>query len=159
MFDFLAQYSLREKAIVAVGLLVLIVVGVHAFVIEPYQQRVALLQETIEQQNSDLVWMKSTVGRLPPAGAGNAAGNQAISGTLANFIDQVVRRQGLSEQLSQISPIGNDEIRMRYVSVDFNRLVSFIAQVNTSGLEIKDIRILPADIPGIVDSNIVLVRR
>ena len=159
MFDFLAQYSLREKAIVAAGLVVMIVLGVHAFVIEPYQQRLVLLQETVEQQSADLAWMKSTVGRLPAAGAANSVSNQSISGTLANFIDQVVRRQGLSEQLSQISPIGNDEIRMRYVSVDFNRLVSFIAQVNTNGLDIKDIRILPADTPGIVDSNIVLVRR
>ena len=159
MFDFLARYSLREKAIVAVALVVVIVLGVHALVIEPYQERMALLRESIEQQNTDLVWMKTAVARLPAAGAANPAGGQAISGTLANFIDQVVRRQGLSEQLSQISPIGNDEIRMRYNAVDFNRLVSFIAQVNTSGLEIKDIRILPADIPGIVDSNIVLVRR
>ena len=159
MFDFLAQYSLREKAIVAAALVVVIVLGVHALVIEPYQERVVLLRESIEQQNTDLVWMKTAVARLPAAGAANPAGGQAISGTLANFIDQVVRRQGLSEQLSQISPIGNDEIRMRYNAVDFNRLVSFIAQVNTSGLEIKDIRILPADIPGIVDSNIVLVRR
>ena len=159
MFDFLAQYSLREKAIVAAALVVVIVLGVHAFVIEPYQERVVLLRESIEQQNTDLVWMKTAVARLPAAGAANPAGGQAISGTLANFIDQVVRRQGLSEQLSQISPIGNDEIRMRYNAVDFNRLVSFIAQVNTSGLEIKDIRILPADIPGVVDSNIVLVRR
>ena len=159
MFDFLAQYSLREKAIVAAGLVIVIILGVHALVIEPYQQRLVLLQETVEQQSADLAWMKSTVGRLPAAGAANSVSNQAISGTLANFIDQVVRRQGLSEQLSQISPIGNDEIRMRYVSVDFNRLVSFIAQVNISGLDIKDIRILPADTPGIVDSNIVLVRR
>jgi len=159
MFSFLAQYSLREKAIVAVALLVVVVLGVHAFVIEPYQERVTFLREAIEQQNTDLVWMKSAVARLPAAGAANSAANQAISGTLANFIDQVVRRQGLSAQLSQISPIGNDEIRMRYNAVDFNRLVSFIAQVNTSGLDIKDIRILPADIPGIVDSNIVLVRR
>jgi type II secretory pathway component PulM len=159
MFSFLTQYSLREKAVVAVALVVVIVLGVHAFVIEPYQERVAFLQEAIEQQDSDLVWMKSAVARLPAAGAASSPGGQAISGTLANFIDQVVRRQGLSEQLSQISPIGSDEIRMRYNSVDFNRLVSFIAQVNASGLEIKDIRILPADIPGIVDSNIVLVRR
>jgi type II secretory pathway component PulM len=159
MFSFLAQYSLREKAIVAAALLVVIILGVHAFVIEPYQERVALLHEAIEQQNTDLVWMQSAVASLPAAGAANPAGGQAISGTLANFIDQVVRRQGLSEQLSQISPVGNDEIRMRYNAVDFNRLVSFIAQVNTSGLAIKDIRILPADIPGIVDSNIVLVRR
>jgi hypothetical protein len=48
---------------------------------------------------------------------------------------------------------------MRYKAVDFNRLVSFIGQINTSGLEVRDIRILPGDIPGIVDSHIVLVRR
>jgi type II secretory pathway component PulM len=159
MFSFLAQYSLREKAIVAVALLVVILLGVHAFVIEPYQERVAILHQDIEQQNSDLVWMKSVVARLPAAGVASSVSNQAISGTLASFIDQVVRRQGLREQLSQISPIGNDEIRMRYKAVDFNRLVGFIAQINGSGLEVKDIRILPADIPGIVDSNIVLVRR
>ena len=159
MFSFLDQYSLREKAIVAIALLVVIVLGVHAFVIEPYQERVATLQQDIEQHNTDLVWMKSAVARLPAEGIANAASNQAISGTLANFIDQVVRRQGLSEQLSQISPIGNDEIRMRYKAVDFNRLVSFIGQINTSGLEVRDIRILPGDIPGIVDSHIVLVRR
>jgi type II secretory pathway component PulM len=159
MFSFLDQYSLREKAIVAIALLVVIVLGVHAFVIEPYQERVATLQQDIEQHNTDLVWMKSAVARLPAGGVANAASNQAISGTLANFIDQVVRRQGLSEQLSQISPIGNDEIRMRYKAVDFNRLVSFIGQINTSGLEVRDIRILPGDIPGIVDSHIVLVRR
>ena len=159
MFSFLDQYSLRERAIVAIALLVVIVLGVHAFVIEPYLERVTAIHQEIEQQNTDLVWMKSAVARLPARGVANSANKQAISGTLANFIDQVVRRQGLSEQLSQISPIGIDEIRMRYKAVDFNRLVSFIAQVNTSGLEVRDIRILPANIPGIVDSNIVLVRR
>ena len=159
MFSFLAQYSLREKAIVAVAVLLVIVLGVHAFVIEPYQTRVTTLQQDIEQQSTDLVWMKSAVARLPAASAANSANNQKISGTLANFIDQVVRRQGLNQQLTNISPIGNDEIRIRYNAVEFNRLVSFIAQVNTNGLQVKDIRILVADNPGIVDSNIVLVRR
>ena len=159
MFSFLAQYSLREKALVAVALLVVVVLSVHAFVIEPYQARVATLHQDIEQQNTDLVWMKSAVVRLPAASVVNSTSNQAISGTLANFIDQVVRRQGLNDQLSQISPIGNDEIRMRYKAIDFNRLVGFIAQINTNGLEVKDIRILPSDIPGIVDSHIILVRR
>ena len=157
MFSFLAQYSLREKAIVAVALFVLVVLGVHAFVIEPYQQRVVALQQEIEQQNTDLAWMRSTVSRLPAGGVANS-NNQSISGTLANFIDQVVRRQGLSQQLSQISPVGNDEIRMRYKAVDFNRLVSFIAEVNSKGVLVKDMRILPAEVPGIVDSHIVLVR-
>jgi len=101
--------------------------------------------------------MRSAVAGMP-AGELSASTPQ-ISGTLANFIDKAVRRQGLAGQLSQMSPIGTDEVRIRYNAVDFNRLVSFIAQVNSSGLDIKDIRISAADNPGIVDSSLVLVRR
>ncbi|MCP4874971.1 MAG: type II secretion system protein M [Gammaproteobacteria bacterium] len=157
MSDFLAQYSMREKMIVVLALLVMIVIGAHALVIEPYQERVAVLEEEIEQHRDDLGWMKSAVANMPAAGVNTAS--TEINGTLANFIDQVVRKQGLRGQLSQMSPIGNDEIRMRYSAVEFNRLVVFIAQVSSSGLMVKDIRISSADNPGIVDSNIVLVRR
>ena len=155
MFEFLAQYSLREKAIVALALLVVIVIVMHALVIAPYQESVAALQEKIEQQQTDLAWMQSAVARMPVAGAST----DEISGTLANFIDQAVRSQGLSGQLSQMSPVGSDEIRMRYEAVDFNRLVAFIAEISSSGLRVKDIRISPGDNPGIVDSSIVLFRR
>jgi type II secretory pathway component PulM len=157
MSDFLMRYSMREKAIVGLALLVLIVVGTHALVIEPYQQRVADLRDQIELQKNDLLWMQSAVARMPQGGSG--PGTVQIGGTLANFIDQAVRKQGLSGQLSQMSPIGSDEIRMRYSAVDFNRLVSFIAEVNSSGLEVKDIRISAIDNPGVVDSSLVLVRR
>ena len=157
MLSLLERYTLREKMIVGVGLVVVLVLGVHALVIEPYLERVATVREQIEQQRADLAWMRSAVEGMPVGELG--ATDPKISGTLANFIDQAVRRQGLSGQLSQMSPIGNDEVRMRYSAVDFNRLVSFIAQVNTNGLDIKDIRITAADDPGVVDSSLVLVRR
>jgi type II secretory pathway component PulM len=157
MLKLLERYTLREKAIVGIGLLVLLVLGVHAMIIEPYQQRVAELRESIEQQRDDLSWMRSAVAGMPATEM--TANTAAFSGTLANFIDQAVRRQGLSGQLSQMSPIGTDEIRVRYNEVDFNRLVSFIAQVNSSGLEVKDIRISAAENPGVVDSSLILVRR
>jgi general secretion pathway protein M len=157
MFDFLARYSMREKAIVALALLVVIVIGSDALIIEPYLERVAALNQQIDQQRDDLAWMRAAVARMPAAGA--SSDSEAFSGTLANFIDQAVRSQGLSGQLSQMSPVGSDEIRMRYDAVDFNRLVGFIAQVSESGLDVKDLRITPAEVAGIVDSNIVLVRR
>ena len=157
MLSLLERYTMREKAIVAAALLVVIILGVHAFIVEPYQNRVAELREQIEQERDDLAWMRSAVARLPTGGATQE--NAAISGTLANFIDQAVRTQGLSGQLSQMSPVGSDEIRMRYSGVDFNRLVRFIAQVNSSGLDVKDIRISAVEDPGVVDSSIVLVRR
>ena len=157
MLSLLDRYTMREKAIVVCAVVVVIALGVHALVIEPYQQRVADLNEQIAQQRDDLQWMRVAVAKLPAGGA--SANTAAISGTLANFIDQAVRRQGLSGQLAQMSPVGNDEIRMRYTEVDFNRLVQFIAQVKTSGLEVKDIRISAVENAGFVDSSIVLVRR
>ena len=157
MLSLLERYTLRERAIVGIGLVVIFVIGVHALVIEPYQLKHSELRAEVEQQRADLAWMRSAVANLPTAEA-NASTAQ-ISGTLANFLNQAVRRQGLSGQLSDMSPIGEDEVRMRYSAVDFNRLVSFIAQVNSSGLDIKDIRISAANDPGIVDSSLVFVRR
>ena len=143
--------------IMALALLVVIFIGANALIVEPYLARVADLRDEIEQQRADLDWMKSAVAGLPAAAASSSPAE--IDGTLASFVDQVVRRQRLSGQLTQMSPVGSDEIRMRYSAVDFNRLISFIAQVNASGLDVKDIRISPGDNPGIVDSNVVLVRR
>jgi len=156
MSEFLARYSLREKLIVLVAMVVVGVIGVHALVIEPYLVRIAALHDEIEQQRTDLAWMKSAVARMPTGVTSSSTAT--ISGTLANFIDQAVRRQGLSDQLSQMSPIGADEIRMRYKAIDFNRLIGFIAEVNSNGLEVQDMRILSSDTPGIVDSHIVLMR-
>ncbi len=157
MPEWLAKYSMRERAIVVVALVVMLALGIHAFVIEPYQLRLGEAQDALEQQRADLQWTRSVVARLPRNG-GTASGTQ-INGSLANFVNQAVRRQGLIEQMSQISPVGEDEIRMRYNAVEFNRLISFIAVVSNSGLEIKDIRISALDNPGVVDSSIVLVRR
>ena len=157
MPEWLAKYSMRERAIVAVALLVILGLAIHAFVIEPYQLRLGEVQDALDQQRADLQWTRSVIARLP-RNSGTASDTQ-ISGSLANFVNQAVRRQGLIEQMSQISPVGEDEIRMRYNAVEFNRLISFIAVVSNSGLEIKDIRISAVDNPGVVDSSIVLVRR
>ena len=157
MSELLARYSQREKMIVLAALLVIVVIGFHSLVIEPYQMRVVELQEELEQQRADLEWMKSAVANMPSKTA--ASDTVEIDGTLANFVDQAVRSQGLSSKLKQMSPVGTDEIRMRYTAVDFNQLISFIAQVNGSGLDVKDVRITPGEIPGIVDSNVVLMRR
>ena len=157
MAEWLARYSPRERLIIYAAAAVLFVLLVHALVLEPYQTRKQALQDELEQQRSDLEWMRSAVARLP-AGGLTPANNAQINGTLANFVDQAVRQQGLSAQLASMSPVGNDIIRMRLSAVDFNRLVGFIARIYSSGLQVQDIRITSTGTPGLVDSNIVLLR-
>ncbi len=59
MLSLLDRYTMREKAIVVCAFLVVIGLGVHAFVIEPYQQCLADLNEEIVQQRDDLAWMRT----------------------------------------------------------------------------------------------------
>lgn len=154
MAELLARYSARERLIVLIALLVMIILGIHAFVIEPYQKRIASLGEDIGQSKSDLQWMESMVHRIQTSTS--KASQQSFSGSLANLIDQAVKQQNLNSFLAQMTPKGEEEIRVRFSAVPFDQLIRFIAKMSDQGLKVKDLRINASDNPAQVDSNLVL---
>ena len=154
MAELLARYSMREKAIVLAGILVLIVLGIHALIIEPYQQRVASIEEALIQSKDDLLWMSTAVQGLSNNGTTQKVQN--FNGTLANLIDQTVKQQQLNSFLAQMTPRGEDEIRVRFSAIPFERFITFVAKLNDQGLNVKDLRINAGDNPAQVDSSLVL---
>ena len=154
MNDFLSKFSPREKTIVTFAAISLFGLLVHALIIEPYNQKQLELNEALEQGKIDLLWMQSAVVRLPQNNRITKA--SIFEGSLANLIDQEVRSQDLNSFLAQMTPINNDEIRVRYKNINFNRLLNFIAQVNSQGLKVKDLRINATDKAADVDCSLVL---
>lgn len=153
--NLISNYSVREKFIIGLALLALLSVMVHAFVVEPYTQRVSALMDNLEQGKTDLIWMESVVGRLPANSI--SVSDTVFSGSLANLMDSEIRELKLKPFLSQMTPVSEDEIRIRYSSISFNRLIEFIARVNEQGLKVKDLRISSGTKPGEVDCSLVLV--
>ena len=154
MQDFLSRLSTREKSIVVVSALVLAGLAVHALVIDPYNQKQSSGVGQLEQGIIDLKWMQSVVQRLPSSQLSIPA--VKFEGSLANLIDKEVRSLGLESNLAQMTPVGQDEIRVRFTGIAFNRLLNFIAQVNGQGLKVKDLRINATDKRADVDSSLVL---
>jgi len=154
MNDFLSKFSPREKTIVTFAAISLFGLLVHALIIEPYNQKQLELNEALEQGKIDLLWMQSAVVRLPQNNRITEA--SIFEGSLANLIDKEVRSQDLNSFLAQMTPINNDEIRVRYKNINFNRLLNFIAQVNSQGLKVKDLRINATDEAADVDCSLVL---
>ena len=154
MNDFLSKFSSREKNVVTLAVFSLLALLIHALIIEPYNQRRLELIDALEQGSIDLLWIKSSVARLPLNSSRSKA--RKFEGSLVNLIDNEVRSQNLNSFLAQMTPINDDEIRIRYKGINFNRLLNFIAQVNSQGLRVKDLRINAADKPAAVDCSLVL---
>jgi type II secretory pathway component PulM len=152
--DFLSKFSSREKTIVTLAAVSLIGLLIHASIIEPFNQKQLELNDALEQGIIDLKWMQTAVVKLPQDNILSRA--IEFEGSLANLIDKEVRSQDLNSFLTQMTPISNDEIRVRYKGINFNRLLNFIAQVNSQGLKVKDLRINATDQTADVDCSLVL---
>ncbi len=152
--DFLSKFSSREKTIVTLAAVSLIGLLIHASIIEPFNQKQLELNDALEQGIIDLKWMQTAVVKLPRDNILSRA--IEFEGSLANLIDKEVRSQDLNSFLTQMTPISNDEIRVRYKGINFNRLLNFIAQVNSQGLKVKDLRINATDQTADVDCSLVL---
>ncbi len=154
MANLMSRYSTREKMIVLLAIIIMSGLSIHALLIEPYQNRMTNLSEQLQQANGDLQWMKTMLHRLPARGENQTQKN--FDGSLANLINKSVRQQKLNTFLTQMTPRGDDEIRVRFSAIPFEQLIRFVAIVNDEGLNVKDLRINAADSPGQVDSSLVL---
>ena len=153
MLSYLSKLSMREKLIVIMAFVVVAALSIHGLVIEPYQQNLVRVTGSIEQAKSDLLWMQSEVQRLPVSR--EAQKNVSFNGSLANLINQAVASQKLKNYLTQMTPIGKSEIRIRYSAIEFNQLIAFIAALKQRGLIIKELRIDSTSDIAKVDSTVV----
>ena len=154
MAEFMSRYRARERLIVIFAVVIMLGLGVHSFIIEPYQQKVTSLNEDLEQSKADLKWMAAMVRQLPVTGSQSQ--NNSFDGTLANFINQTVTQQKLNSFLAQMTPKGEDEIRVRFKAVPFQDLMVFVSKVKDQGLNVRDLRVNAGDDPAQVDSSLVL---
>jgi len=154
MAEFMSRYSARERLIVIIAVVVMLGLGIHALIIEPYQQKVASLSEDLEQGKADLKWMEATVRQLPAKGSKSQ--NNSFDGTLANFINRTVSQQKLNAFLAQMTPKGESEIRVRFKAVPFQDLMVFVSKMKDQGLNVRDLRVNAGDNPAQVDSSLVL---
>ncbi len=63
MAEFMSRYSARERLIVIFAVVIMLGLGIHAFIIEPYQQKVTSLNDDLEQSKADLKWMAATASK------------------------------------------------------------------------------------------------
>ncbi len=141
-----------EKVILSMAGIVVFFILVDSFVVQEFRSKFELLDEKIEQASDDLSWMKQAIFRLPDQ---QKKTQKIKSGRVITYINQQVNRQGLKNNMQQMTPIQEHSARLRLSDVEFTKLLKFFTAIDGS-VNIQEVRLLPADKDGFVNVSMVL---
>jgi type II secretory pathway component PulM len=149
----------RERLIIMVGGILVLVVAAYFFALAPFYRAVNVRAERVQQKEADLAWLQSVAGEVLALSANQTVAPVASSESLVVLVDRTARECGLSSALTGQTPNGEAGIRVRLESAEFDKLLVCIASLQQRhAVSIESATIDRAGKPGLVNASLVLNR-
>jgi general secretion pathway protein M len=146
----LAERERRFVAFGAVGVLVLLIVGV----ILPLNSSISQTRKRVETKQVDLAFIQSALPQLAAAGP---AANAATPESLVVLIDSSARESGLGKALTNSQPTPDKGLRIRLDHAPFDAMVAWLARLSQQhGVRVESAEIESAGEAGLVNAGLVL---
>ena len=157
MKDWYLGLESRERLMVAVGGVVVLLALVWGLLINPVYSASAAAERRIETKRETLVFLRSAAAELAGAADLPAARPDLAGQSLVVIIDRSARQAGLGAALTNNQPIGEDGIRVRLESASFEAVARWLAAIDQgSGLSIESASFDRAPEPGRVNASLTL---
>jgi general secretion pathway protein M len=157
--DWFFSLQPRERALVAGGGGLLLLVAIYMLGLAPFYSAVAASAQRVEKKQGDLAWMRSVGGEVM---ALNASAPSAVGPTgesLVVLIDRAARECGLGAALTGQTPSGENGIRVRLEDAEFDKVVVCLGSLQQAhSVSIESATIDRTAKPGFVNASLVLTR-
>ncbi len=154
MKDYWDSLQARERLILSIAALFMVILILYLGLIEPYANERSNLEKRVINQQEDLLWMKSAASQFK--GSKNRAKPQQASGqSLLSFIDQSTKKNALNSAIKRIQPDGK-KVRIQFEKVSFDRLTVWLSKIEASGYSIDGVVVERQSELGKVDARIVI---
>jgi general secretion pathway protein M len=158
MKEWWESLQVRERRILALGALLLLVVGFYVLVWEPIHQRHRQLTDQVAEQRAVLGWMEGSAAEARRLrGQGEAAPAQARSGSLLSLIDSRARASGLGDALKRVEPEAGDKVRVWLEEAAFDTVARWLGELQRDyGVSVDSVVLDPKGDAGLVNARIVV---
>jgi type II secretory pathway component PulM len=128
----LAQLAPRERVMVIVCAIVVVLFGAWTLAIQPLFITYEELTERVEQKEAELANLQELAGRFK-ALAATGDGGPAISNadSIVVVIDRTTRNSQLDRYLKRNQPDGNTGVRIRFEGAPFDTLVQWLGELKS----------------------------
>lgn len=140
------QLSEREQRLVLISAIV-VVIGIFYWLIwSPLNQSLETATKAVNSQQELLAWVQKNANRAVQL-RGSAGKGAVFKGSLPQVVNQTAAR--LKIAISRMQPQG-EELQVWVDQAPFNDVLSWLQALEKMGVEIKDIDIAEANMPGMV---------
>jgi general secretion pathway protein M len=149
----------RERQTLTIGGAALAVILFFFAVWLPAQQGVDAMEQRVSEQRELLGWMQRSAAEVKALrGQGASAPKTRESDqALYALADETAREAGLGEAIREVSPTGENRVRVDLQGADFDKLIRWLADLRTQfGIQASPISVRRSDQPGRVNAQIVL---
>jgi len=157
--DWFFSLQPRERAIVAVGGVLVLLVAIYILALAPFYRAVNSSVARVESKKGDLAWMRSVGGEVMALSASSPTAAAPSNESLVVLIDRTARECGLGASLTGQTPNGDNGIRVRLEQAEFDKLVVCLGSLQQShSVNIESANIDRTGKPGFVNASLVLTR-
>jgi general secretion pathway protein M len=155
---FTSLQSHERMLVVGAGVLVALA-AIYLLALAPFYSAVNASARRVATKEGDLAWMRSVGGEVLALSA-NAPSMAGSSGeSLVVLIDRSARECGLGSALTGQTPSGENGIRVRLESAEFDKLIVCLGSLQQAhAVAIESATIDRTAKPGLVNASLVLTR-
>ncbi len=142
-----AQRTPRERRLLILATLIVVIVGWMVGVIRPGMQRLHALEATVASRREQLREMQQAAAELATLRGG--AANAIPSGESPLLItQQLTRDMELESFLGQAQSQGEAGVQISFKELSYESLLRWLAQVSQRGLQVRSLTLVPVGADG-----------
>ena len=161
MLEYFNRLKPRERILVSVASVVVVIAMLYLFLLEPFTQKADQLENRTAGQQRDVQWMKNAaieVAQLQKGRVGNNVGNSGAGQSLLVIVDNTSKRIKLAQNMKRLEPDGSDRVRVWLENAPFDQLARWMSLLETDyKLHVESAVIDKTDDQGKVNARIVFI--
>jgi general secretion pathway protein M len=158
MKDWLDKLEPKERMMLAVGSVVLLLLLIYVLVLAPLRSAYQLLKLGVAEQRETVVWMQGSAQTIQHLRSSGESDSQGLGGrSLLSVTDSTARAGGLGVALKRVEPEGSNSVRVWLDGASFDVLIKWLGALSTRhGVDASSVTLERNGVAGLVNARLTL---
>jgi general secretion pathway protein M len=158
MKDWLDKLEPKERIMLAVGGVLLLLLLIYVLVLAPIRSGYQSLQQSVAEQRETVVWMQGSAQKIQRLRSSGGTAAQGLAGrSLLSVTDSTARAAGLGPALKRVEPEGSNSVRVWLDGATFDVLIKWLGTLSTQhGVDADSVTLERNEVAGRVNARLTL---